>query len=397
MAGVAIVAAARSAIGRAHKGSLQTLRADDMAVQIVNAALAQVPGLKSDELDDLLLGAAHQTGEQGQNLARRVAVLLGSDGLPGATVSRACASSLEATVMAANAIRSGAGEAYLCVGVESVSRYRKMADQADRNPRFEPHARAQLAEGGWDNPRSSGQTPDIYIDMGQTAENVATRFGVSRAEQDGYALLSQSRYAAAAQRGFWAAETTPLLTPDGHTLERDESPRPTTTLESLATLAPAFDEHGTVTAGNACPLNDGAAAVIVMDEDRARVLGYTRKGRIVASAAIGVSPEIMGIGPVDACAAVLRRAGMAMSDVDVIEINEAFAAQVLASLRGMGVEPDQVNRNGGAIALGHPFGMTGARLITSTLHALEDQDASVGMITLCVGGGMGMAVVLERA
>ncbi|WP_121712673.1 acetyl-CoA C-acyltransferase [Streptomyces sp. E5N91] len=400
MAHAVVAAAARTPIGRASKGSLTGLRADDMAVQVVEAVLRQVPGLPPRAIEDLYLGVAHQTGEQAQNLGRRVAVLLGRDDLPATTVSRACASSLQTTAMAANAVLAGAGAAFLSVGVESVSRYTKTAGPEDRNERFARAAPGVDTGSGpvaqWRDPRGSGALPDVYMSMGQTAENVAALYGVSRDEQDRFALGSQQRYAAAAARGFWQADITPLELPDGSLLDRDDSPRPATTLEDLVALKPVFRPQGTVTAGNACPLNDGAAALLITSDEEAKWYGIRPLARIVASAVTGVSPELMGIGPVAACQRVLARAGMRLPDIDLIEINEAFAAQVIASCRLLGLDPEQVNRNGGAIALGHPFGMTGARMISSLVHALHDTDTTLGLAALCVGGGMGMAVVLER-
>jgi acetyl-CoA C-acetyltransferase len=389
-----IVATARSPIGRARKGSLVDLRADEMARQMAAAALAQVPELPVDEFEDLYLGVAHQVGEQAQNMARRVAVLLGRDDLPGATVSRACASSLLCVAMAANGVAAGAGDAYLAVGAESVSRYTKTAGPEDRSPDVPPAV--EPGPAGWSDPRERDAIPDVYVDMGRTAENVAQRYGITRSEQDAFALRSQQRYAAADQRGFWAQEIVPLALPGGEAVRTDDSPRPATTEEALAGLKPAFRDGGSVTAGNACPLNDGAAAVVVTSTERARQAGARPLARIRAVATAGVSPEIMGIGPVPACRRALARAGLRLGDVDLIEINEAFASQVVASARELGLDPEQVNPYGGAIALGHPFGMTGARLLTTAIHGLQDQDAAIALVSLCVGGGMGMAVVLER-
>jgi acetyl-CoA C-acetyltransferase len=389
-----IVAVARSAIGRAAKGRLSAMRADDLAAALVGDLLATTPSLPVESIDELYLGTAHQTGQQAQNIARRVAVLLGHDSMPAATVSRACASSLQTTAMAYNAIRAGTGRAYLSVGVESVSRYGKLADISDRNPAFATAHERASAE--WQDPRESGDLPDIYIDMGLTAENVAASFGVTRSEQDAFSLRSQQRYAAALQDGFWERDITPITLPDGSIFSADESPRPSTTAEGLASLSPVFRADGSVTAGNACPLNDGAAAVLVMSDDYAAELDLAPLARIRSFGVSGVSPEMMGIGPVEACRRAIAAAGVQLSDLEIIEINEAFAAQVIPSCRQLGIDPEQVNTRGGAIALGHPFGMTGARMTTTLTHLLHEDDATLGLETMCVGGGMGMAMVLER-
>jgi acetyl-CoA C-acetyltransferase len=389
-----IVAAVRGPIGRAAKGALAAERADDMAAQLVGAAMARVPALPWQRLDDLLLGVAHQTGEQGQNMARRVAVLAGHDELPGATVSRACASSMQTTLTAAAAIRAGFGSAYVSAGVEAVSRYGKMAGPEDRNALVT--GQREPSEELWRDPRTRGVLPNFYIEMGRTAENVASVRGVSRAAQDAWALESQRRYAVAAAAGFWAAEITPLTRADGTVLAEDDSPRPSTTEEVLAGLKPAFRPDGSVTAGNACPLNDGAAALVLTSDTLAAEFGLTPKGRVVSVGVSGLSPEIMGLGPVEASLAALRAAGMSPADVDVMEINEAFAAQVVPCVDDLGIHADRVNPHGGAIALGHPFGMTGARMTTTLLNDLTWRDGTVGLQTLCVGGGMGMAMVVER-
>jgi acetyl-CoA C-acetyltransferase len=389
-----VVAAARGPIGRASKGALARERADDMAAQMLSAAMSQVPALAWERVDDLLLGVAHQTGEQAQNMARRVAVLAGHDGLPGTTVSRACASSMQTTLSAAAAIRAGYGSAYVSAGVEAVSRYAKMAGPEDRNPLVAGDE--ELPGASWIDPRSRGALPNVYVDMGMTAENVAATRGVSRAAQDAYALESQRRYAAAEAAGFWAAEITPLTRADGTVVDRDDSPRPTTTTEGLESLKPVFLPDGTVTAGNACPLNDGAAALVVTSDDLAAELGLVPRARIVSFGLSGVSPEIMGLGPIEASRAALRAARMEPSDVDVMEINEAFAAQVIPCVDELGIPDDHVNPHGGAIALGHPFGMTGVRMTATLLNDLAWRDGTVGLQTLCVGGGMGMAMVVER-
>ena len=389
-----IISTARSAIGRAGRGSLTGMRADDMAAQMVGAALDAVPGLAIADVDELYLGVAHQVGEQAQNIARRVSVLLGHDALPAATISKACASSLQAIAIATASVRAGLGDLYVAAGVESVSRYSKMAGDDDRHPALRP-APAPTAER-WTDPREAQQMPDFYLGMGLTAENVATLCGVDRTAQDAFALRSQQRYARALAAGFWADEIHPLALPDGSTLATDESARPATRLDGLAALEPVFLDGGTVTAGNSCPLNDGASAVVIASDSYAKAHGITPLGRVVAFGSSGLSPEIMGLGPVDACRRALDRASLTVADVGAIEINEAFAAQVIASCRGLGIDPEQVNRRGGAIALGHPFGMTGARILTTLLHQLSVDDATFGLEAMCVGGGMGMAAVVER-
>ncbi|MHA6794497.1 acetyl-CoA C-acetyltransferase [Pseudonocardia bannensis] len=396
-----IVAATRTAVGRARKGALAAMRADDLAATVARAALDQARGLDADELDDLYLGVSNQTGEQAQNLGRRVAVLLGADTLPAATVSRACSSSVQTARMAFHAIKAGEGDAFLSVGVECVSRYTQMPTPATDNPLFaaareRSAVRAAGGDGAWTDPRRTGGLPDFYLAMGQTAENVAALCGVSRREQDEFALRSQERYAAALAAGVPDREITPVTLPDGTVFAADESPRPATTAEGLAALAPVFRPNGTVTAGNCCPLNDGAAAVVITSDVRAAELGLAPRARIVATGVSGLSPEIMGLGPVEASRRALARARMSISDVDLVEINEAFAAQVIPCQRELGVDPERLNVHGGAIALGHPFGMTGARIMTTLLTALETRDAQVGLVTMCVGSGQGMALVLER-
>jgi acetyl-CoA C-acetyltransferase len=396
-----IVAATRTAVGRAHKGALAAMRADDLAAVVARAALDQAPGLDADGLDDLYLGVSNQTGEQAQNLGRRVAVLLGADTLPAATVSRACSSSVQTARMAFHAIKAGEGDAFLSVGVECVSRYTQMPTPATDNPLFaaareRSAARAAGDDGAWIDPCRTGGLPDFYLAMGQTAENVAALCGVSRREQDEFALGSQDRYAKALAAAVPGREITPVTLPDGTVFAADESPRPATTADGLAALPPVFRPNGTVTAGNCCPLNDGAAAVVITSDVRAAELGLRPRARIVATGVSGLSPEIMGLGPVEASRRALARARMSISDVDLVEINEAFAAQVIPCQRELGVDPERLNVHGGAIALGHPFGMTGARIMTTLLTALETRDAQVGLVTMCVGSGQGMALVLER-
>ncbi|MFW6067314.1 MAG: acetyl-CoA C-acetyltransferase [Myxococcota bacterium] len=396
-----IVATARSPIGRARKGSLVSIRPDDLLVQVLKALLAKAPELDPSLVEDVMVGCGQPAGEQGYNIARVASVLAGLPDVPGCTVHRYCASSTQTIRMAAHAITAGEGDVFVAAGVECVSRYeRGRADgmEGTRNPAFEDAmARtAKRAEGGapaWSPPEG---LPDIYIAMGQTAENVAELEGIERREMDEFACLSQNRAVAARERGHWDAEITPITLPDGTTVKDDDGPRPGTTLEKLAELEPVFRPDGRVTAGNACPLNDGAAAVLVMSDTKARELGLTPRARIVASGVSALDPEIMGLGPVEASRQALRRAGMTIDDVDLVEINEAFAAQVIPSARHLGVDYDKLNVNGGSIALGHPFGMTGARIMTTLLHNLETRDATVGLESMCVGGGQGMALIVER-
>ncbi|SDD15861.1 acetyl-CoA C-acetyltransferase [Rhodococcus tukisamuensis] len=400
-----IVSTARSPIGRAGKGSLVGIRPDDLAARIVRAALDKIPALDADTVEDLYLGAWEHSGEQSENIARRVALQLGLDSVPGATVNRACASSVQTTRMAANAIKAGDGEVFISAGVECVSRYPRQAgvgagDEQFQNPLFaEAQARtAQLAATGavWTNPRLTGGLPDAYITMGQTAENVATYRGVSRAEQDEFAARSQQLAEKAIADGFFEREITPIVLADGTVVNADDGPRAGTTAEALAGLRPVFRGTGSVTAGNACPLNDGAAAVVVMSDRKAAELGLTPLARVVATAVSGLSPEIMGLGPVEASRRALARAGLSIGDIDLVEINEAFAAQVIPSYRDLGVDIDRLNVNGGGIALGHPFGATGARITTTLLHSLQERDKQFGLETMCIGGGQGMAIIFER-
>ncbi|MGN6609654.1 MAG: acetyl-CoA C-acetyltransferase [Jatrophihabitans sp.] len=398
-----IVACARSPIGRAFKGSLREMRPDDMAVQMIGAALAQVPELDPFDIEDIVAGYTQPQGETDYNVARNLAVELGWDSVPGTTVTRYCSSSLQSTRMAFHAIRSGEGDVFLSVGLESVSRHAAAFPQPlpdTRHPMFLhlDEGTAAYAAGGrtWSDPREHGGIPDLFIGMGLTAENVAQLMGITREEQDEFALASQQRAAAAIERGFFATDITPIRLDDGTLLTADDGPRPQTTLETLAGLPPAFRPDGTVTAGNCCPLNDGAAAVVVMSDRRAAELGITPLARIVATAATGLSPEIMGLGPVEASRLALRRAGLTMADIDLVEINEAFAAQVIGSARELAIPHDKLNVNGGGIALGHPFGATGARILTTLLHSLAERDAQFGLETMCVGGGQGMAMIVER-
>jgi len=398
-----IVSAARSPIGRAFKGSLKDMRPDDLAVQMVHAALAQVPELDPTEVEDLMLGCGQPAGESGYNMARAVAVLAGYDHIPGVTVNRYCSSSLQTTRMAYHAIKAGEGDVFISAGVETVSRFglgKADGMENTKNPLAFPamERTAKMAEGGtgWTDPRAEGLVPDVYVDMGQTAENVARYMGVSREDQDAFAVRSQNRAEASIASGFWGRDITPVTLPDGTVVSADDGPRAGVTLEATAGLKPIFRPDGTVTAGNACPLNDGAAALVVMSDTRAKQLGITPLARIVSTGVTGLSPEIMGMGPVEATRQALARAGMGIGDIDLFEINEAFAAQAVPSARELGIDEDKLNVHGGAIAVGHPFGMTGARITTTLIHALQEADKQFGVETMCVGGGQGMAMVIER-
>ena len=399
-----IVATARSPIGRAGKGSLASIRPDDLAAQIVTAALAKVPQLDPADVGDLILGCGLPGGEQGFNLARVVAVLLGHDHLPGTTVNRYCSSSLQTTRMAFHAIKAGEGDVYISAGVECVSRFAKGSSDSwpdTQNPAFSDARRrteriAAGEAGPWHDPREDGLMPDIYVAMGQTAENVAELRGITREQQDEFAVRSQNLAEKAIANGFWQREIIPVTLPDGSVVAADDGPRPGTTIEKSSALKPVFRPDGTVTAGNCCPLNDGAAAVIVMSDLKAAELGVTPLARIVSSGVTALSPEIMGLGPVEASRQALARAGMAIDDIDLVEINEAFAAQVIPSYTDLGVDLAKLNVNGGAIAVGHPFGMTGARIATTLLNSLQFHDATLGLETMCVGGGQGMAMIFER-
>jgi acetyl-CoA C-acetyltransferase len=396
-----IVAAARSPIGRANKGSLREVRPDDLAAAMVEEVLAQVPALDTADIDDLMLGCAQPAGEHGYNLARVVSVLAGMDLVPGTTVNRYCSSSLQTSRMAFHAIKAGEGDVFISAGVESVSRYvNGKADgmPATKNDVFaDAIARTETPNGSWHDPREQAGVPNVYLAMGHTAENVARLRGVSRREQDEFALLSQHRAEASIASGFWERDITPVTLPDGTVVASDDGPRPGVTLDALDSLKPVFREDGTVTAGNCCALNDGAAALVIMSDRKAAELGLTPLARIVSTGLSALSPEIMGLGPVEACRQALERADMAIGDIDLVELNEAFAAQAIPSARELGLDLDRVNVHGGAIALGHPFGMTGARMTTTLIHALQSDDKEIGMISMCVGGGQGMAMILERA
>ena len=395
-----IVATARSPIGRAFKGSLVDMRPDDLAAQMVRAVLAKVPALAWTEIEDLMLGCGLPGGEQGFNMARVVSALAGLPDTPGTTVNRYCAASLQTIRMAAHAIKAGEGDVFIAAGVECVSRFVKGSSDTlpdTENPAFyearvRSEARSAAAAPQW----TAAGLPDVYIAMGQTAENVAQLEQISRADQDRYAFESQQNTARATANGFYDLDITPVTLPDGTVVTKDDGPRPDTTLDGLGQLRPAFRPDGSVTAGNSCPLNDGAAAIVVMSDVRARELGLTPLARIVSSAVTGIHPEIMGLGPVASCRMAMQRAGMTIDDIDLVEINEAFAAQVLPSMRHLNISRDKINIHGGAIALGHPFGMTGARIMTTLLNSLLVTDRTIGMESMCVGGGQGMAMIVER-
>ena len=394
-----IVATGRTPIGRANKGSLVECRPDDLSALVLRSVLEQVPQLNPAEVEDVMLGCGQPAGEAGYNVARVAALMAGLDNVPGVTVNRYCSSSLQTIRMAAHAIRAGEGDVFIAAGVETVSRYSHGAsDTGPHNTEFataeeRTKVRAPAVTETW---TPAAGLPDVYIAMGQTAENVAEFEKVGRAEMDEFALLSQTRAVESQQNGFFEREIIPVTLSDGTIVTKDDGPRANTTLEGLSALQPVFREGGTVTAGNACPLNDGAAAVIVMSDTKAKALGITPLARIVASGVTGLNPEIMGLGPVDACRQVLARANMTIDDIDLVEINEAFAAQVIPSAKHLGISWDKLNVKGGAIALGHPFGQTGARIMTTLLNALEDTGKTFGLESMCVGGGQGMAMIVER-
>ncbi|MEC7292477.1 MAG: acetyl-CoA C-acetyltransferase [Actinomycetota bacterium] len=399
MAEPVIVATSRTPIGRASKGSLVDARPDDMSAFIVKDVLGKADGLDPAEVEDIIWGIGQPGGEGGFNIGRIIAVMNEME-VPGVTVNRYCSSSLQTIRMAAHAIKAGEGDCFVAGGVETVSRY--MNGAADTGPHNELFADAEQRSaertsgesGKWEAPNG---LPDVYIAMGQTAENVAEHLGISRERQDEFGVRSQNLAEAAMKRGFFEQEITPYTLPDGSVVSKDDGIREGTTLEGVSQLSPVFRPGGTITAGNACPLNDGAAAVVVMSDTRAKELGLQPLARIVASGVSALNPEIMGLGPIDACRQVLDRAGMEMSDIDLVEINEAFAVQVLGSADALGIDIDeQLNINGGAIALGHPFGMTGSRIMTTLINGLHDADKQFGLETMCVGGGQGMAMLIER-
>jgi acetyl-CoA C-acetyltransferase len=393
-----IVDAVRTPIGRAFKGSLRAVRADDLAAVPLRALVERNPEVDFSQTNDIMMGAASGIGEQGYNVGRNAALLAGIDHhVPATTVNRFCASSLQTIRMAFHAIVAGEGDQYIAAGVEAVSR-------AGLGGGLPDEAKHQKLSGG------EGSLFDVYIPMGITAENVAERCKVSREAQDEWAVVSQNRAVEARDSGHFDKEIVPVTVPahteqdkegndvdiEEHQVTKDDGPRPGTTMDVLAQLKPAFREGGTVTAGNSCPLNDGAAAVLVMSADRAKELGLKPRARIVASSVAAIRPEIMGLGPIPAVAAVLEQAGMTIDDIDVLELNEAFAAQVVPCRDEWGIDPEKLNPFGGAIALGHPFGMTGARIMTTLLNDLDTLGGSIGLETMCVAGGMGQAMIVER-
>jgi acetyl-CoA C-acetyltransferase len=376
-----IVDAVRTPIGRAAKGSLKDVRADDLAAIPLKALVERNPEVDFAQTADILMGCGFPMGEQGYNVGRNAQLLAGIDHhVPAVTVSRFCSSSLQALRMAFHAIVAGEGDQYIAAGVEAVSRF-------PAHPPFDPHPKLDGSEGSLFN---------VYIPMGITAENVAEKRGVSRESQDEWAAISQQRAVAARDAGHFDRETVPVTLADGTQVTRDDGPRAGTTAEVLSQLKPAFKPGGTVTAGNACPLNDGAAAILVMSDTRAKELGLTPRARIVASSVAAIRPEEMGLGPIPAVAKVLEQAGMTIADIDVLELNEAFAAQVVPCRDEWGIDHDKLNPFGGAIALGHPFGMTGARIMTTLLNDLDTLDGTIGLETMCVAGGMGQAMIVER-
>ncbi len=394
-----IVATARSPIGRANKGSLVDLRPDDMSAQILKALMDKAPQVQASDVNDVMWGIGQPAGEGGFNIARVISSLAGYDDVPGVTVNRYCSSSLQTIRMAFHAIKAGEGDVFVAGGCETVSRYASGASDVAPNPIFKgpgerTKARAQGGQGAWTPPVGM---PDMYIAMGQTAENVVELEGISREEQDRFGVRSQNLAVAHVENGFYEREITPLTLPDGTVVSKDDGPRPGTTYEGVSQLKPVFRPDGTVTAGNACPLNDGAAAVLVMSDTKAKALGLTPLARIVSSGVSGLNPEIMGLGPIEAIRKALALAGKTIDEIDLVEINEAFAVQVIGSAKHLGIDLDtQMNVHGGAIALGHPFGMTGARIMTTLINGLQFEDKTWGVESMCVGGGQGMAMVIER-
>jgi acetyl-CoA C-acetyltransferase len=395
MSDAVIVSVSRSAIGRAYKGSFANLRADDLLLQIATDVLAQVPEFNAETLDDILLGCSLAGGEQGFNLGRVLAVRMGLDHVPGTTVNRFCASSLQTTRMALHSIRAGESRAVLSLGLECVSRLIPNVpdDFSLRNSDF---VGLPASTSPWTDPRTRGVMPDVHMSMGETAENVASLYGITRGEMDEFALRSQQLASKSSENGFWEMDITPVRLPDGTLVIKDDGPRPSTTLEGLSQLQPVFRSDGTVTAGNCCGLNDGAAGVLIMSAEYARELGITPLARIVSSAVSALSPEIMGLGPIVASMKALSLAGLSASDIDQIEINEAFAAQVIPCYQELDFPLEKVNINGGAIAVGHPYGMTGARITSTLLNSLKFHDQEFGLETMCVAGGMGMAMIFQR-
>ena len=400
MADAVIVAAGRSAIGRAFKGSLRDERPDDLLAAVIAGVLARVPQLDPALVEDLIVGCGSPAGESGFNVARVTAILAGLGHVPGVTINRYCASSLQAIRMASHAIRAGEGDVFIAAGVETISRYGHGMSDSDetKNPRFQEARLRTLGrmsgdQGPW---TAALGLSDIYIDMGQTAENVAELMSVRRGDMDAFAQRSQELAVANQANGFFDREIVPITNAAGEVVVRDDGPRASSTLEALAGLSPVFRPNGTVTAGNACPLNDGAAALVIMSDTKAAELGITPLARVVATGLSALDPEIMGLGPIEASRRALRRAGLTIDNMDAVEINEAFAAQVLPSAQALGVPMEKLNSRGGAIALGHPFGMTGARIATTLLNSLTTSGGRYGLETMCVGGGQGMALIIER-
>ena len=398
MSEAVIVATARSPIGRANKGSLASMRPDDMSAQIVQALMAKAPQVHAADINDLMMGIGQPAGEGGFNIARVVASLAGLDDVPGVTVNRYCSSSLQTIRMAFHAIKAGEGDCFIAAGVETVSRYASGASDTAPNPTFkEPGERTkERAQGGQDTWTPPQGLPDMYIAMGQTAENVVEKEGVTREAMDRFGVRSHNLAVDHVDNGFFEREISPITLADGTVVSTDDGPRRGTTYEAVSQLKPVFRPDGTITAGNACPLNDGAAAVLVMSADKAKSLGLTPLARIVSSGVSGLNPEIMGLGPIEACRKALALAGMTIDQIDLVEINEAFAAQVLPSAEHLGISMDKLNVHGGGIALGHPFGMTGARIMTTLINGLQFEDKTFGMESMCVGGGQGMAMIIER-
>ena len=407
-----IVAAARSPMGRAYKGSFAETRPEDLGRQVIEAALAQLPELDPTQIDDFVIGCGQPGGEHGNNLSRVIAVQMGLDTVPGKTITRYCSGSIQALRTAHHAIVADEGDVFVTGGIELESRHRRgtsdylpaeaqaLVGGTWKHSGFDladEQARAREASGDlWSDPRRRGELPYVYMEMGRTAENVAAIRGISRQAQDEFALHSQHKAEAAIAAGFFKTDITPVRNAAGEWVTEDESPRAGSTLDKLAALQPVFRAGGTVTAGNACPLNDGAASIIVMRESRALELGITPRARIVASGVSALSPEIMGLAPVESARQAMRRAGMTIGDIDLVELNEAFAAQAIPCAEDLGVPDDKLNVHGGSIAIGHPFAMTGTRLVTTLLHSLEARDRQTGLATMCVAGGQGMAIVIER-
>ena len=396
MAEAVIVSAVRTPIGRATRGALKDVRGDDLAAIAVKAALERVPQLDRSLIEDVIIGCAFPEGEQGMNLARIVGALAGlPETAGGVTVNRFCASSLQAFNMAAQNIMLDLGDAFVAGGVESMSRVPMGGFNPSFNPRLVRPRDGEKIDLPYP-PIALDWGYDSYIPMGMTAENLARQYGISREEQDAFALRSHQKALAAIDSGIFEREIVPVPLPSGKLMDTDEGPRRDTSLERLAALEPAFIGGGSVTAGNSSPLNDGAAAVVLMAAEKARELGIQPLARVITMAVAGVRPDIMGIGPVPAVRKALQRAGMPLSDIDIIELNEAFAAQSLSVVKELGIAMDRLNPHGGAIALGHPLGCSGARLIATLLNDLQTLDKTTGIATLCIGGGQGLATIIER-